>query len=133
MSGYPQFSEAKMLIPNLVLLYVEDPQRSSAFYEKLFGVPPTATFPTYVAFAFETGLAVGLWSTQAKNFVSTGPGHRSEIAFMVADDQRVRDVHERWARSGVAIEQPLHGAVFGLTFVAIDPDGHRIRVCTPDE
>lgn len=27
----------------------------------------------------------------------------------------------------------LHEAVFGLTFVAIDPDGHRIRVCIPDK
>lgn len=32
----------------------------------------------------------------------------------------------------VIIEQPLHEAVFGLTFVASDPDGHRLRVCTPD-
>ena len=33
----------------------------------------------------------------------------------------------------VAIEQALHVAVFGLTFVATDPDGHRIRVCMPDK
>ena len=27
---------------------------------------------------------------------------------------------------------PEHGLVFGLTFVAPNPDDHRIRVCTPD-
>ncbi|WP_438279737.1 hypothetical protein [Pseudomonas alabamensis] len=30
------------------------------------------------------------------------------------------------------IEQPLYEAVFGLTFVAVDPDDHRLRVCMPD-
>ncbi|KPA91423.1 hypothetical protein PF66_02306 [Pseudomonas asplenii] len=33
------------------------------------------------------------------------------------------------ARAG--IEQPLHHAAFGLTFVALDPDGYRLRVCLP--
>ncbi|HEY4545129.1 MAG TPA: VOC family protein [Pedomonas sp.] len=122
-----------MLIPNLLLLYVENPQNSAAFYEHLFGIPPTAAYPTYVAFEFENGLTLSLWSTSAKNFVSGGSGHRSEVAFMVPNDQMVSDLHERWSKAGVTIEQPLHEAVFGLTFVAIDPDGHRIRVCTPDE
>lgn len=119
-------------VPNLILLYVHDPLASAAFYEGLFGTPPVARFPTYVAFAFENGMTVGLWSTQATNFVSGGTGHRSELAFMVPDDEAVRALHDRWVDAGVAIEQPLHMAVFGLTFVATDPDGHRIRVCTPD-
>jgi hypothetical protein len=44
----------------------------------------------------------------------------------------VRALHARWRNAGVQIEQDLQEAVFGLTFVALDPDGHRIRVCTPD-
>ncbi|NBJ13005.1 VOC family protein [Microvirga arsenatis] len=121
-----------MLIPNLILLYVDNPERSAAFYERLFAAPPAAVLPTYVAFEFENGLTFSLWSTSAKNFVSGGSGHRSEIAFMVPEDQMVRELHERWRQDGVTLEQPLHEAVFGLTFVAVDPDGHRIRVCTPD-
>lgn len=121
-----------MVAPNLILLYVNDPTASAAFYQKLFEIPPTASFPTYAAFSFPSGLTVGLWSTQAKNFVSGGSGHRSELAFMVPDDTTVRGLHERWVQAGVTIEQPLHQAVFGPTFVALDPDGHRIRVCTPD-
>lgn len=35
-------------------------------------------------------------------------------------------------RPGAVVEQPLHHAAFGLTFVALDPDGHRLRVCLPD-
>jgi predicted enzyme related to lactoylglutathione lyase len=121
-----------MLVPNLFLLYVENPESSAVFYEKLFGVAPKAAFPTYVAFEFDNGLTFSLWSTRARDFVSGGSGHRSEIAFMVQNDQMVRDLHERWSKADVMIEQPLREAVFGLTFVAVDPDGHRIRVCTPD-
>lgn len=122
-----------MRAPNLVLLYVADPARSADFYEKLFEQAPAAKFPTYAAFAFPGGLQLGLWSTQAKNFVSGGSGHRSEIAFMLDDEEQVRQLHAAWEKRGVTIEQAPHQAVFGLTFVATDPDGHRIRVCLPDK
>lgn len=122
-----------MNTPNLFLLYVEDPPSSAAFYETLFGRPPTATFPTYAAFTFEGGMTVGLWSTSARDFVSAGTGHRSELSFMVADTEEVMQLYERWRQAGVTIEQAPHEAVFGLTFVAFDPDGHRIRVCMPDK
>lgn len=118
--------------PNLILLYVEKPEASAAFYSELLGCNPVAVHPTYAAFAFENGLNIGLWSLRARNFVSGGSGHRGEIAFMVQDDEEVRSLHTHWAAMSIEIEQPLHEAVFGLTFVALDPDGHRIRVCTPD-
>jgi predicted enzyme related to lactoylglutathione lyase len=121
-----------MPAPNLVLLYVDDPVASADFYAMLFDRSPAAVHPTYAAFAFDGGLYLGLWSTKAKNFLSSDSGHRSEIAFMVPDDEEVRRLHGQWAAASVTIEQPLHEAVFGLTFVALDPDGHRIRVCTPD-
>jgi predicted enzyme related to lactoylglutathione lyase len=119
--------------PNLILFYVEDPLRSAQFYERLLESPPMATFPTYVAFRFQNDLTLGLWSVKAKNFVSGGSGHRAELAFIVPDEAAVRALRERWHNAGVQIEQDLQKAVFGLTFVALDPDGHRIRVCTPDD
>lgn len=122
-----------MPTPNLILLYVDSPEVSATFYETLFSQAPAMVVPTYAAFVFENGLNVGLWSTKAKNFVSGGSGHRSEICFMVKDDDEVRILHERWQEKGVPMEQDPHEAVFGLTFVALDPDGHRIRVCTPDD
>jgi predicted enzyme related to lactoylglutathione lyase len=122
-----------MLIPNLLLFYVKNPLESALFYEKIFSTKPVASFPTYVAFSFENGLTFSLWSMQAKNFVSGGTGHRSELSFMVRDEQTVRELRKQWGEFGVTIEQELHEAVFGLTFVALDPDGHRIRVCMPDK
>ena len=121
-----------MNVPNPVLLYVEDPLQGAAFCERLLGTSPATVFPTYAAFAFENGLHLGLWSTQARDFVSSGTGHRSELAFMVDDEDEVRALRDAWQASGVEIGQDLATAVFGLTFVALDPDGHRIRVCLPD-
>jgi len=45
----------------------------------------------------------------------------------------IKSFCNEWKKLGVSIEQDLHEAVFGLTFVALDPDGHRIRVCIPDK
>lgn len=122
-----------MLTPNLLLFYVENPLNSALFYEKIFGKKPVALFPTYVAFAFENGLMFSLWSMKAENFVSSGTGHRFELSFMVKNEDIVRELRKEWGALGVRIEQDLHEAVFGLTFVALDPDGHRIRVCIPDK
>lgn len=122
-----------MLVPNLLLLYVHNPMESASFYEKLFKTKPVASFPTYVAFTFANGFTLSLWSTQAQNFVSGGQGHRSEVAFMVPSEDQVKTLRNEWKNLGVQIEQDLHEAVFGLTFVALDPDGHRIRVCMPDK
>lgn len=122
-----------MLSPNLILLYVEDPEKSAAFYTRLLGGEPVAAFPNYVAYALENGLNLGLWSTKAANFVSSGSGHRMEVAFMVKDDGEVERLYTEWRKAGVPIEQELMTAVFGRTFVALDPDGHRLRVCTPDK
>jgi len=122
-----------MLIPNLLLIYVEDPLKSADFYEKIFELEPTAKFPSYVAFTFENGFTFSLWSLTAKNFLSSGTGHRFELSFMVEDENKIREIYKSWCDLEVNIEQDLHEAVFGLTFVALDLDGHRIRVCMPDK
>lgn len=122
-----------MTHPNLILLYVDDPARSSRFYEMLLGIAPAASFPTYVAFEFPNGLSLGLWSSSASDFVSMGTGHRTEIAFMADDEAAVDQLYRDWRAAQIFIEQEPMTAVFGRTFVALDPDGHRIRVCVRDD
>jgi predicted enzyme related to lactoylglutathione lyase len=122
-----------MTSPNLLILYVEDSARSGGFYEKLLEQTPAFQSPGYVGFAFESGLSLGLWSTSSPEFVSAGTGHRSEIAIAIDGDDKIDALHDTWKAAGVAIEQPPFTAVFGRTFVALDPDGHRIRVCPPDK
>lgn len=122
-----------MITPNQLLLYVDNPAESTLFYEKIFEIKPVAAYPNYVAFSFDNGFYFCLWSTKARNFVSGGEGHRSELSFMLKEEQEVRDLYSKWKSLGVIIEQEPHEAVFGLTFVALDPDGHRIRVCMFDK
>ncbi|WP_249205332.1 VOC family protein [Achromobacter sp. Marseille-Q0513] len=114
---------------NLFLLYVADPLASVAFYQRLLDRDPLDAFPSYAAFALDGGYVLGLWASHRVNPPPPVSGHRSEIAFTVADDDAVRSLHAHWQTLGVPIEQPPVAEVFGLTFVALDPDGHRIRVC----
>lgn len=122
-----------MISPNLLILYVGNPAASGRFYEALFERAPVAQSPGFVAFRFDNGLGLGLWATTANDFVSAGTGNRSEIAIVVNEDAEIDALHEKWKAAGVTIEQPPFTAVFGRTFVALDPDGHRIRVCPPDK
>lgn len=120
-----------MMSPNLIILYVDDPIKSSEFYRTILEKEPEG-FPTYQCFELDNGFTLGLWSTKAKNFISGGEGHRMELAFQVKSERQVKELYELWKSKGVKIEQDLEVAVFGLTFVAVDPDGHRIRVNLPD-
>jgi len=117
---------------NLIILYVKDPVRSGHFYEKILG-RKTEGFPTYQCIELGGGMLLGLWSTEAKDFLSGGAGHRSEIAFQVKNKAEVDKLYKSWKMLGVEIEQDIHIAAFGITFVALDPDGHRIRVNIPDQ
>ena len=122
-----------MFTPNQFIFYVQNPLESTKFYEKIFLKKPDLITPNYVSFSFENGLYFSLWSTQAKNFVSGGTGHRSELAYLVPDEASVRELRKQWVELGVIIEEDLFEAIFGLTFVALDPDGHRIRVSISDK
>ncbi|MCV0427222.1 MAG: VOC family protein [Roseibium sp.] len=55
-----------------------------------------------------------------------------DLAFQVETEDEVKTLHQTWKDAAIVIEQELEKAVFGLTFVALDPDGHRIRVNLPD-
>lgn len=121
-----------MLSPNLLILYVENPLNSHEFYRKLLQQEAAAVFPTYVAFPLRGGWTLGLWANHRVDPAPPTSGNRSEISFMVRDEPEVRKLHSEWKDAGVRIEREPYRDVFGLTFVALDPDGHRIRVCLPD-
>ncbi|MDT4865089.1 hypothetical protein FQZ97_998740 [compost metagenome] len=52
---------------------------------------------------------------------------------MEEDEEAVRARHEKWKGTGLPIAQELMKMDFGPTFVTLDPDGHRLRVCLVDE
>ena len=121
-----------MQTPDLVLLYVKDMDKSKAFYRSLLNREPKAAYPTYVAFGMDGGFTLSLWSTRSVNLPAADSGNRFEIAYLVEDEAAVEAMCADWRQRGIEIAQEPMTAVFGRTFVGLDPDGHRIRVCIAD-
>lgn len=119
-----------MTDPNFIILYVDSPTTSANFYTDLLGKPALEASPTFAMFALDSGVMLGLWSKHTVEPAATACGG-AELAFTVADDDAVRARHADWARRGLTIAQAPVGMDFGYTFVALDPDGHRLRVFAP--
>lgn len=117
--------------PNFVLLYVDSPAASAAFYTDLLGKPPIEESPTFAMFALDSGVMLGLWSRHTVEPAATAAGGGGELAFTAADAAAVRATHADWAGRGLPIVQAPTDLDFGHTFVALDPDGHRLRVFAP--
>ena len=114
--------------PGYVLLYVDQPAASAAFYADLLDLQPVQSSPTFVLFVLPSGFKLGLWSrhTAMPKVLASGGG--SELAFSVADRSVVNDLYADWSARGLAIAQQPTAMDFGYTFVALDRDGHRLRV-----
>jgi len=120
-----------MTNPNLVVLYVEDTKTSAAFYQRITGAEPKAASPNFTAIMFG-GLMLGLWGKKAVFPPVEAEGTASEIGFMVKSADEIDALYAKWQAAGIPIVQELATRDFGPTFVALDPDGHRIRVCLFD-
>ena len=111
-----------------VLLLVADPAASAAFYQDLLGHAPVEQSPTFAMFALPTGVNLGLWSRAT---VEPAPGAAAGAAELGFVEDDVDGIHAAWAARGVRIAQAPVDLDFGRTFVALDPDGHRVRVFRP--
>lgn len=119
-----------MAVPHLVILYVDSPAISAGLYADLLGRTPQESSPTFAMFSLETGVSLGLWSKHTVEPSATAPGG-NEVAFPVAGNNAVDVLHVDWSTRGLSIIQKPTQMDFGYTFVATDPDGHRLRVFSP--
>ena len=120
-------------MPNFsfVLLYVENPPASAAFYADLLGRPAIESSLTFAMLPLSDGVMLGLWSRKAVEPAAAGQAGAGEIAFTVADAGAVEATFIDWKQRGLKIIQQPVEMDFGHTFVAADPDGHRLRVFVP--
>jgi predicted enzyme related to lactoylglutathione lyase len=127
--------ESLMNHPNFFILYVDQPLASAAFYEGLLGRPAIEAGPTFAMFALDSGVMLGLWSKHTVEPAALATGGGAEVAFSVADKETVSSMYAAWVDRRLAIAQEPVAMDFGYTFVALDPDGHRLRVfaATPDQ
>ncbi len=117
--------------PNLTILYVDSPKESGAFYAKLLEREPVEASPTFVMFALDKGLTLGLWSRRSVEPKPSAPAGGGEFAFAVDAPDKVDALCKAWAGQSVTIVQEPTDMDFGRTFLALDPDGHRLRVFAP--
>ncbi len=116
---------------SFVLLYVSDPLKSAAFYADILGKPIVESAPTFAMLPLNGTVMLGLWRRDDVTPKPTGRDSANEVAFTVADADTVRATHADWSRRGLPIVQVPTDLDFGCTFVAQDPDGHRLRVFAP--
>jgi len=114
--------------PDYVLLYVDNPTASAAFYADLLELQPVEASPTFALFKLATGVKLGLWSRHTVEPRALAFGGSAELAFGVADRSVVNTMYADWSARGLSIAQRPTVADFGYTFVAVDRDGHRLRV-----
>ena len=120
-----------MALPHFVLLYVDDPQASAAFYARLLDRLPLDSSPNFAMFELSPGLRLGLWARHDVQPAPRGANDASELAMAVGTTDEVEALCADQKRKGVTILQEPVTMDFGRTFLAADPDGHKLRVFCP--
>jgi Glyoxalase/Bleomycin resistance protein/Dioxygenase superfamily len=120
-----------MSLPHFVLLYVKEPQVSAALYARLLDRQPLDSSPNFVMFELSPDLRLGLWACRDVQPAPGGAADTGELAMAVATNEEVEALCADRKRKGVTILQEPVTMDFGRTFLAADPDGHRLRVFCP--
>ncbi|CAJ1855763.1 VOC family protein [Aeromonas veronii] len=120
-----------MLVPQFTILYVTNPTRSALFYRELFGRQPVEESPTFAMFVFESGARLALWSSATVEPAVTQAAGAMELAFALPDDDAVDRLSAEWLARGLPLIQAPTKMEFGYTCMALDPDGHRLRLYCP--
>ncbi|WP_034472254.1 VOC family protein [Actinomyces johnsonii] len=121
-----------VFVPNSVILYTSDVEASTAFYRGILGHGPIETYPGFSVFKLSDDLTLGLQAADeiepaAEPYVGGG-----ELSLSDVDRADVDRLHARWRALGIPMLMEPALLEFGYTFVATDPDGHRLRVCATD-
>lgn len=117
---------------HFTLLYVADPPASARFYARLLGLPPVESSPTFAMLALGPGKMLGLWRRDTVAPPAAGAPGSAELAWAVPDRAAVDARHAQWQALGCSVLQGPVPMDFGYTFTVQDPDGHRLRVFTPE-
>ena len=122
-----------MFDSNFIILYVEDPSRSVEFYSAILGKAPLENSPSFAMFVLDSGMKFGLWLKQDVQPEVRVSGVSGEIVFTLSDKVDVSRTYSDWKGRGLTVIQEPVTMAFGYTFVALDPDGNRLRAFSPAE
>lgn len=122
-----------MITPDMLILYVEDVARSTEFYAALLEIKPVDQSPGFAMFVLDGGLRLGLWKRPNVEPAASLTGGGGELALAAQNAAQVDSLAADWRKRGIELAQEPVELDFGYTFVALDPDGHRIRVFQPSQ
>ena len=115
-----------MTTPNFVILYVDSPERSGAFYASLLGREPVESSPTFAMFVLDKGFKLGLWSRHTVEPAAAAAGGGGELVLALDNALAVDATHSDWAGRGLKILQERVGAC--LIFASPQVKDVRIRI-----
>ncbi|WP_341661806.1 glyoxalase [Vibrio sp.] len=120
-----------MLTIDTYVLYVENIQISQGFYTKVLGCESRSLSPTCMEIKFANNMSVLL--KQNSNLVPTSriTGGGAELSILVEDQTKLESLYHSWKKQSVDFAQDPKELSYGVSFVALDPDEHRIRVTIP--
>ena len=78
-----------MALPHFVLLYVDEPQASAAFYARMLERQPLDSSPNFVMFELSPGLRLGLWARRGVEPAPGGAAGAGELAMAVGTSDEV--------------------------------------------
>ncbi|MEZ9593347.1 VOC family protein [Shewanella sp. 10N.261.52.F9] len=111
-----------------IVLYVEDVQLSMAFYAKAFNCQPKLLSPTFAVLDFASNVKITLKQADVLTPSSLVRGGGTELSIPAASRESFDNLFASWQQQGVEFAQQPEESVYGINFVALDLDGHRIRV-----
>ena len=117
-----------MVAFKLIVLFVNDLAKSKRFYQQLLHTDPRDLSPTFAWFPLESGAQLELWQRDHVEPSSSAPAGAVELVIPMTDAESLQQLFQEWEAQDVSFAQRPTTMVFGPTFVAVDPDGHRLRV-----
>jgi predicted lactoylglutathione lyase len=111
-----------------VLFYVTDIAASAAYYAAVLDDQPLEQSPAFAMFSLAPRLGLGLWRKDVIEPAATAPAGASELGIRVDTPAEVDTTYAAWRERGAKIVLEPVDREFGRSFVAVDPDGHRLRV-----
>ena len=119
-----------ILEPNVVVLYVDNLAITSQFYQGLLGIKPIEASITFHSFTLSNGMSLALKALHSVVPSTEEKRGNGELAFTLDSNEEVDELFAEWQTKEMSIIFPPSQMPFGYTFVALDPDGYRLRVAS---
>lgn len=119
-----------VLEPSMIVLYVDDLAITSQFYQNLLGIKPIEASVTFHSFKLSNGMSFALKTKSSVVPPTEDHSGNGELVFMLDNNKKVDELFAKWQAKEISIIFPPTQVPFGYTFVALDPDSHRLRVAS---